>query len=563
MSNTLLDQEYDRFITFGHLLDRRSRRYLVEYLKGKLSGRPYEGTELNDRYADYFRVALDEVFAIDNLLLVCEDNESITQQIVLDTLYWMKKTFTKSETKHPHTREVELLRGWSVTPAKAFSTRYPHLLNFLRGEYTPEELDTYFYENRLSTYFSREVSEWSTEDRANFERILTDLLSQWDALLQAKILKFQLRQFSAAKEEYVELLTQKVEEFRRLRSVIDPFTDYLGWDMSRDLWQDSSFDVLQQYDALLADEESVRRLADLLGQMREAEIEMEEETFERTIVRQEWVTDETARTEIVGFHESQDLNHLLTSEVALLSGEATETAFLKKFADERLLTLRFEDRKLVRSEDQVLEVNQRVKQREKGPFIVCVDTSQSMMGRPEEIAKVLTLGILKMAIRENRRAYLINFSTGIQTIDLYDIAGSLDELAKFLRMSFYGGTDATLALYEALRQLKSHDYQDADVLMISDFVMYKIDQDILSEVKYYQQNKGTEFHSLALATEASAELLERFDTNWVYDPERKGVIRELTPGFVFAVGIEGLGTRMTPLGRFAYLAGEQRVASER
>jgi uncharacterized protein with von Willebrand factor type A (vWA) domain len=97
-------------------------------------------------------------------------------------------------------------------------------------------------------------------------------------------------------------------------------------------------------------------------------------------------------------------------------------------------------------------------------------------------------------------------------------------------MSFYGGTDATLALYEALRQLKSHDYQDADVLMISDFVMYKIDDDILNEVAHFQHNKNTEFHSLALAREANAELLGRFDTNWIYDPKTKGIIRELTRG---------------------------------
>ncbi|MEM6771700.1 MAG: hypothetical protein AAF597_14040, partial [Bacteroidota bacterium] len=129
---SVLEQEYARFIEFGQLLDRRTRRYLVEYLKAKVSGRPYAGEELNDRYANYFLQALDEVFAIDNLLFVCENNESITQQIVLDTLYWIKKTFAKVETKHPYQKEVDLLAGWSVTPVKAFKTRYPHLLQSLR-----------------------------------------------------------------------------------------------------------------------------------------------------------------------------------------------------------------------------------------------------------------------------------------------------------------------------------------------------------------------------------------------------------------------------------------------
>ncbi len=526
----LLEQEYHRFIEFGQLLDRATRRYLVEYLRSKVSGLGYQGEALNDRYAEYFQRALDEVFDIDSLLFVCGNNESITRQIVLDTLYWIKKTFAKVASGHPHAKEVELLRGWSVTPAKAFKVRYPTLLQFLATTYTREELDTAFYQDRLTRYFAADFSEWTPVDQANFERILTDLLSQWDALLQAKILAYQLRKLNESKEHFTELLGQKVEEYRRLKSILNPFTDYLGWDMSRDLWQSTSFDVLKRYDELLADEDSLRRLADLLGNLREAEIEIEEETFEKTIVRQEWRVDPLARSEIVGIHESQDLNHLLSSEAALLSHDVTETAFLKKYADSSLLTLRYEDRQLVRSEDQIMEVNQRVKQRERGPFIVCVDTSQSMMGRPEEIAKVLTLGILKMAIQSNRRAYLISFSTGVKTIDLYDIANSIDELAAFLNMSFYGGTDATLALYEALRQLKTHDYEDADVLMISDFVMYKIDREVLDEIAHYQHNKSTEFHSLALAREANAALLGRFDTNWIYDPESRSIIRELTRG---------------------------------
>ena len=150
-----------------------------------------------------------------------------------------------------------------------------------------------------------------------------------------------------------------------------------------------------------------------------------------------------------------------------------------------------------------------------------------MRGRPEHLAKVLCFAILKMAARENRKAYLINFSTGIQTIDLYDIGRSLDEIAGFLRMSFHGGTDITLALYEVLRQLQTESYRDADVLVISDFIMYKIEDDILARIKYHQQNNGTQFHSLTLHEDPNAEVIIQFVTNWVYDPEGKGIIREL------------------------------------
>ncbi|MEL6673054.1 MAG: VWA domain-containing protein, partial [Bacteroidota bacterium] len=270
---------------------------------------------------------------------------------------------------------------------------------------------------------------------------------------------------------------------------------------------------------------------DLLGRMREAEIEIEEEEFEKTIIRQEWVTDEFSRAEIVGVKQSNELTNMLSAEASLLADGETELLFLKKYADRKLLTFRYEDQQLVTSEDHYTEINQRVNQKEKGPFIICVDTSESMQGRPEHIAKVLTFGILKMAMNQNRKAYLINFSIGIHTLNLHDIAQSVDQIADFLKVSFHGGTDATPALYEALRQLDTHDYQDADILMVSDFIMSKMRPDVVKKFRYHQQNKNTQFHCLILGNAVNQNVLEIFDTNWVYDPKEKGIIKALTQGF--------------------------------
>ena len=265
----------------------------------------------------------------------------------------------------------------------------------------------------------------------------------------------------------------------------------------------------------------------MLGKLREAEIEMEEETLEKTIIRQEWVTDPFLRAEITGVQKSNDLNLMLSSEASLLADNHTEDLFLKRFVDANLLTFQYEDQKLVPSKTTTTEVFQKVKQKEKGPFMICMDSSESMTGEPEHLAKVITLGMLKMAIQEQRRAYLINFSAGIKTLDLYEISNSIDELASFLRMSFYGGTDISLPLYEIFKQLKSHDYQDADVLVVSDFIMYKIDKDVVKQVRYFQQNQGTQFHSLTLSPHANATIVELFDTNWLYDPKKKDIVKDI------------------------------------
>lgn len=526
-----LEQEYQRFVEFGNLLDRKMRRYLVHYLQNKLEPGRHVIPDLNDQYYAYFQQALDELFSIPGLLDLAEGNAKITKQVVLDILRWLRKSYDKARAKNPYEDELQRLEGWAITPMHVFVRRWPNLPTFLRTQYSREEIDSNFYQHRFQQLIgNKDFDELTADEKAGAERLLRDVLAQWDARLHAKILDFQLKKLDEEKEAFTALVEKKVDEYQKLYELVSPFSDYLGWDMSRELWEETSFDILEQYNELLEDERSLKELAEMLGRMREAEIEIEEETFEKTIIRQEWKVDETAKAEIVGVHESDDLNNLLSAEASLLGDEDTELLFLKKYADKNLMTFRYEDRKLVRSEDQLTEINQRVRQKEKGPFIVCVDTSESMTGRPEQIAKVLCMGILKMAINENRRAYLINFSRGIKTLDLYNIADSIDEIAAFLRMSFYGGTDVSLALYETIRQLKGNDYEDADVLIISDFIMYKIDDDVLREVRYFQQNKGTQFHSLTLSKEANPEVLEFFDTNWVYDPKQKGVIRELTAG---------------------------------
>lgn len=526
-----LERAYERFIEFGGLLNRRMRQYLVRYLREKFEPDGREFPELNDQYFRFFQRALDELLDNEELLGLTAGNARIRRQVIIDLLHWLRRAHDRVKAKHPYQDEVDALERWAITPLHVFVLRWSTLTTYLANHYAPHELDHRFFLDRFQRLVGgRKMEAIPAADRQRIEELLHDLLAQWDARVYAKILEFELGKLEEERAAFAELLEQKVAEFLRLQKMVAPFSEYLGWDLSRQLWKETSFDVMQRYADLLEDERSIKQLADLLGRMREAEIELEEETFERSIIRREWVVDEWSRAEVVGVHESDELTHITSGEIGLLSYEDTEGLFLKKYVDKQLLTFKYEDRRLVTSEDQEVEVNRRVRQKEKGPFIICIDTSQSMMGRPEQIAKVLCLGVLKMAIRENRRAYLINFSRGISTLDLYEVSNSVDAIANFLRMSFYGGTDASPALSEAIRQLGENNYADADVLMVSDFVMYKIDADVLQKIRFFQQNRGTRFHSLALSREANAKILEFFDTNWQYDPDRKGIIRSLTQG---------------------------------
>ncbi len=525
-----LNEEFERFIEFGTILDRKTRTYLVQYLKAKYDKHVEFPANLQSTYYEYLCKALDRIFDREELTSLLREKPVLAKQVSTDTLTWIKKAYRDIQTKNPFEQETERLEAYNIMPVSRWTTTWYAVTNYVQSVYERQEIDTGFYAQKFKGLIKgRSYEELDEESKWEIKRISQDLLAQWDALLQAKLLEYQLKKLEESQESFKELLEAKVEEYQKLLKIISPFAEYTGkyWDMSRALWEDTSFDVLKQYDDLLSNEASIKELADMLGKMREAEIETEEEELERVIVRKQWYEDNTLKSEIVGVHESDDINNLLSSEIALLSDPVTETAFLKKFADKELMTFQYLDKQLVTSEHHFTEVDQRVKKKDKGPFIICVDTSDSMSGTPEHIAKILCFAILKMAAKENRRAYLINFSVGIKTIDLFNIADSLEAIANFLRMSFSAGTDISLALYEVFRQLEGENYRDADVLVISDFIMYKLDQDIISRVKYHQQNGNTQFHSLILNNDPNAEVVSHFDNVWLYDPEQKGIIRNL------------------------------------
>jgi uncharacterized protein with von Willebrand factor type A (vWA) domain len=173
-----------------------------------------------------------------------------------------------------------------------------------------------------------------------------------------------------------------------------------------------------------------------------------------------------------------------------------------------------------------IEVDQTQKENEQqGPMILCVDTSGSMQGEPENIAKAMALFLASQARSQARPCYLINFSTGIETFDLTGSEG-LSSLISFLSKSFHGGTDVAPALDHALKVIKQELYEKADVLVISDFIMGTLPSSTL-EALNIQREYGNSFYSLVVGDCFMTERLKtHFDHEWVYNP-RSSKIHEL------------------------------------
>lgn len=107
---------------------------------------------------------------------------------------------------------------------------------------------------------------------------------------------------------------------------------------------------------------------------------------------------------------------------------------------------------------------------EAGPIVVCVDTSASMAGGPERVAKAIVVEALRTAARERRRCHLVAFSGAGQVTECElgaDVDG-LHALARFVSGSFHGGTDVMEPIERAVARVRADGWREADLLIASD-----------------------------------------------------------------------------------------------
>ena len=224
--------------------------------------------------------------------------------------------------------------------------------------------------------------------------------------------------------------------------------------------------------------------------------------------------------EIVGIQLARDLALSLPNELALLADPDLEVLFDLKYLEANLMSFSMQAQSHAKALDQP-QLHKQLGQ--KGPMIICLDTSGSMHGQPELIAKAVTLFLAMQAMQQHRAIYMINFSTGLSVMQLKK-GQALDDILHFLSQSFHGGTDLMPALNHAMALLAQPHFHHADVLVISDFVMGNLDEEVMQQLEQHQQ-QGHGFYALAIGNFRFEHLnAGLFDQQWVYQPKTGQVI---------------------------------------
>jgi len=296
------------------------------------------------------------------------------------------------------------------------------------------------------------------------------------------------------------------------------------------LWLDASLgelnpyclEEIQQWARYLTTDPGAKKIADILGRMREAEWSEKVSVVKQSRTARHPVIDINSKEEIVGLRLGKDLEHALPSELALMADPETSILFDLKYIESKLVCFELHGMSFRDDIEHIdVEVTEQAEDA-KGPMILCIDTSASMTGAPEDMAKAMALYLGTKAKAEKRACYVINFSSGIDTFELTENNG-IAALTAFLRRSFHGWTDAAPALSHALTMLKQEDYQKADVLVVSDFIMGDLPQNLLQEIEQ-QRDQGNRFNSLVIGDAFMTRRMKTlFDTEWIYDPYSRQV----------------------------------------
>ena len=482
-----------------------------------------------------------------------KNHEGLSENIQTDILDWLVKTQDTLEKENPFFDEAMFIEQQKKLAAKELAAdisgekskiqyhykRLPSVSDSKRGTIAASGLDfdawrKLFNEQKIKPSHSELVSESTEKDsdiRQNDEQVkwksaeyLEALRRNFIADLEKNLVerknKWEQERIDALRKKFLEEMYKKIQNFIRLEKLVSPFIKALGrlWDLSVKPFQTSGFEILETFAELLEKDESLRELAELLGKQSRAQSSFEKELRDKIVVKTEWHPQSAYRGEIEGLRYSADIASVLPAELAMMKNPAAKKLFQLKFAQKQLLSYEYQNRAASQREETEQEEISVEKKEPKGPIIVCVDTSGSMHGTPENIAKTVTFALSKIAIEEERKCYLISFSTGIETLDLssFSEGNPIEKLVGFLKMSFNGGTDANPALSHAVKMLSQNDWKNADVLMVSDFVMGNFGNDLVKSIEA-EKEKNTQFYSLVIGDSGNQSTIACFNHNWLYN----------------------------------------------
>lgn len=453
-----------------------------------------EATQLRENY----RQILDDIAQNAHILYGSRTKDGMASLVVEDIATFIDRARQYIELHNPYRSEQELLTRCTAFDNETFAAHWESLYPYLQKRYVMKELNLSFY-----------IDEFPVVGMEEYTYLRMEFLSDWESALLRKEIAYELEILGRARKQIERHIAERVKIFYGCN--YSSVELGLFWGIQPGMWQRKTFNLLQMLSAVCKRNPTIQILLDALGRgdgrQQERQTQLEEQSSSRAMK-----FSHASRSDIDGIGESNRLDALLPTEIALLGDASLEQTFYKKYVERRLQTFDFRSQTPVKVQAEQLETTSLGP----GPYIVCLDTSGSMSGIPEEVAKAICYGLVLRSRAEERACYLISYSIDIEVLNLSDWEQQQEQIVNFLSYSFHGGTDLEPALKEALRMLQCDEYSLADVLVISDFEVWDLSLETITAINGVRE-RNTLFHSLEFGWGGNNEVLAQFDVCWYYD----------------------------------------------
>jgi len=301
-----------------------------------------------------------------------------------------------------------------------------------------------------------------------------------------------------------------VEALRRAGATFDGVEELLGgrqatFDVRAALWRRRGWSEMDGLRKQLADCRQLRDLVRSLGRgagwgpLRRSPVQAFDAAGRDGLLRSILEQQETR-----GLCRSDDLGRMLPAEAALLakgrSQRPAKLLFYAKRAERALLSYErdgWTEQPTAVPNPLVREVRPTA---DRGPILLCVDTSGSMRGKREVVAKALALECMRAAREQERGCYAFCFAgpRDVTEMELGSDPAGLARLLDFLESTFNGGSNFDEPVKRCLGRLLEAEWANSDVLVVSDGELRPPADEWMRKLHGAKDKLGLRVHGLAL-----------------------------------------------------------------
>ena len=317
----------------------------------------------------------------------------------------------------------------------------------------------------------------------------------------AQVQQDYINEFLPRQQELLDKYLTVVPEYVTQHAVSDDEFEQC-WALMGGIWNVLEFERIRLIVGLQKQYPQVLEVAKVLGRIAD------EEGGERVPLGggNTMKIEHSAPSDIEGVTIGNDITSMLPSEMAQMVDDDLNGLFVYKFATRNLQNFRYKSAVMHPSHKLQLR-----RARQKGPMVVCLDTSGSMAGQPERISHALIVKLLQLALRQDRDFLLIAFSYMAKA---FEVRQNRARLLDFFRKQASGDTDVTDMLEMCIDTLMSKpEYMSADVCLVSDYKM-PLANDVLMKRVMDLRERGTRFYGLQIGETSFKEWPRYFDRIW-------------------------------------------------